>query len=98
RVGTLCWNTQEHLEAYYAVSSMGAVVHTLNLRLFPEQLAYVINHGGARVIVADASLVPQLLRIADQLKTVERFIVIGDAAGLSENFLRYEDLLAAQPP
>jgi fatty-acyl-CoA synthase len=97
RVGTLCWNTQEHLEAYYAVSSMGAVVHTLNLRLFPEQLAYVINHGGSRIIIADASLAPQLLRIADQLRTLERIIVIGDAASLPGELLRYEDLLAAQP-
>ena len=47
RVGTFCWNTQEHLEAYLAVPSMGAVLHTLNIRLFPEQLAYVINHAGA---------------------------------------------------
>ena len=98
RVGTLCWNTQEHLEAYYAVSSMGAVVHTLNLRLFPEQLAYVINHGGSRIIIADASLVPQLKSISSQLRTLERIIVIGDAAGLPEDLLHYEDLLAAQPP
>ena len=45
RVGTFCWNTQEHLEAYLAVPSMGAVLHTLNIRLFPEQLTYVINHA-----------------------------------------------------
>jgi len=96
RVGTLCWNTQEHIEAYYAVSSMGAVIHTLNLRLFPEQLAYVINHGGSRIIVADASLAPQLVRIADQLRTVEHIIVVGDAAGLPAQFHRYEYLLAAE--
>jgi len=98
RVGTLCWNTQEHLEAYYAISSMGAVVHTLNLRLFPEQLAYVINHGGSRVIVADASLAPQLTRIARQLRAVESIIIIGDASGLPADCLRYEELLAVQPP
>ncbi len=98
RVGTLCWNTQEHLETYYAVSSMGAVVHTLNLRLFPEQLAYVINHGGSRIVVADASLAPQLIRIASQLHTVERIIVIGDTADLPADFLHYEELLDAQPP
>ena len=60
RVGTLCWNTQEHLEAYYAISSMGAVVHTLNVRLFPDQLAYIINHGADRIILVDAPLVPLL--------------------------------------
>jgi fatty-acyl-CoA synthase len=97
RVGTLCWNTQEHLEAYYAVSSMGAVIHTLNLRLFPDQLAYVINHGGSRIIIADASLAPQLISIAAQLHTVEHVIVVGDPAGLPDHFLRYEDQLAAQP-
>ena len=97
RVGTLCWNTQEHIEAYYAVSSMGAVIHTLNLRLFPEQLAYVINHGGSSIIIADASLAPQLLCIADQLRAVERIIIVGDAAGLPDHFLRYEELLSAQP-
>lgn len=55
RVGTLCWNTQERLEAYYAVSSMGAVVHTLNLPRFTEQLAFAINHGGDRILIVDAS-------------------------------------------
>ena len=98
RVGTLCWNSQEHLEAYYAVSSMGAVVHTLNLRLFPDQLAFIINHGGDRVILVDAMAVPQLLRIASDLRAVERIVVIGDAPGLPPEFLRYEDLLAAEVP
>ena len=67
RVGTLCWNTQEHLEAYFAVSSMGAVVHTLNPRLFPDQLAYIINHGGDRIIIVEASLMPALERIEKDL-------------------------------
>jgi fatty-acyl-CoA synthase len=96
RVGTLCWNTQEHLEAYYAVSCMGAVIHTLNLRLFPEQLAFIINHGGDRIIVVDAPVVPLLMRIQKDLRTVEKVIVIGEAAGLPEEFLRYEDLLAGE--
>ena len=98
RVGTLCWNTQEHLEAYFAISSMGAVVHTLNVRLFPDQLAYIINHGGDRIILVDAMLVPLLLKIAGELKTVERYIVIGDAPELPAGSLRYEELLAAEPP
>ncbi|MHB1786968.1 MAG: AMP-binding protein, partial [Acidimicrobiales bacterium] len=51
RVGTFCWNHQEHVEAYLAIPSMGAVLHTLNIRLFPEQLAYVINHGGDRFVI-----------------------------------------------
>ena len=98
RVGTLCWNTQEHLEVYFAVPSMGAVAHTLNLRLFPDQLAYIINHAEDRIIIVDSSLVPLLKKIAKDLRTVERYIVIGDADGLPGEALRYEDLLAAERP
>jgi fatty-acyl-CoA synthase len=98
RVGTFCWNHQEHLEAYYAISSMGAVVHTLNIRLFPEQLTFVINHGEDRILLVDASLYPALARVLQDLRTVEHIIVIGDAPGLPDNVLRYEDLLAAEQP
>ncbi len=98
RVGTLCWNTQEHLEAYYAVSSMGAVVHTLNLRLFPEQLAFIINHAADRFLLVDACLLPVLAKVEKDLRTVERIIVIGEAAGLPDDFLRYEELLGAEKP
>ena len=99
RVGTLCWNNQEHQEAYLAVPGMGAVLHTLNLRLAPEQLAFIINHAEDRVIIVDGSLVPALARVADQLKTVQHFIVTGsdDATSLGE-VLRYEELLAAEQP
>src|SRR5215831_3605646 len=71
RVGTFCWNTPEHLEAYLAIPSMGAVLHTLNLRLFPEQLAYVVNHAEDRVIIVEESLAPALAKAASQFKTVE---------------------------
>jgi fatty-acyl-CoA synthase len=97
RVGTLSWNNQEHQEAYLAVPSMGAVLHTLNLRLAPEQLAFVINHAEDRAIIVDGSLVPVLARVKDQLKTVREVIVTGsdDASALGE-VLRYEELLAAE--
>jgi fatty-acyl-CoA synthase len=98
RVGTLCWNTQEHLEAYFAVSSMGAVVHTLNLRLFPDQLAYIINHGEDRIVIVESSLLPLVQKIQHNLRTVERFIVIGEPAPLARETLAYEDLLASEPP
>ena len=102
RVGTFSWNTQEHLEAYFAIPCMGAVLHTLNLRLFPEQLSYIINHAEDRVIIVDDSIVPLLARVARDLKTVERFIVVGsgDASGLdaSGEVLRYEEIIAAEPP
>ncbi|HEX9507544.1 MAG TPA: AMP-binding protein, partial [Myxococcales bacterium] len=99
RVGTFCWNTQEHLEAYFAVPLMGAILHTLNLRLFPEQLEYVINHAEDKIILVEDSVVPLLARIAPRLKTVRHYIVIGkgDASALG-NVLRYEDLIAAEKP
>jgi fatty-acyl-CoA synthase len=98
RVGTFCWNTQQHLEAYFAIPCMGAVVHTLNIRLFPDQLAYIINHAEDRFIIVDDSLVPLLARVAPELKTVEQFIVVGkgDASALGNNVLRYRELHKAE--
>jgi Acyl-CoA synthetases (AMP-forming)/AMP-acid ligases II len=99
RVGTFMWNSQEHLEAYFAVPSMGAVLHTLNIRLFPEQLTYVINHAEDRVVIVDDSLVPLLARVAGELETIEHFIVVGDGdATPLGDVLRYHDLLAAESP
>jgi fatty-acyl-CoA synthase len=97
RVGTFLWNNQTHQEAYLAIPSMGAVLHTLNLRLFPEQLAYVINHAEDQVIIVDASLVPLLARVRDQLTTVKHIVVAGDGdtEALGET-LSYEELLAAE--
>ena len=96
RVGTFCWNTQEHLEAYLAVPAMSAVLHTLNIRLFPEQLAYIINHAEDKVILVDDTLVPLLAGVLPELKKVEHFIVIGpgDGSALGKP-LRYEELLSA---
>ena len=97
RVGTFSWNTQEHLEAYFAIPCMGAVLHTLNLRLFPDQLTYIINHAEDRMIIVDDSLIPLLARVAPDLKTVERYIVIGDGdASVLGDVLRYEELLAGE--
>ncbi len=97
RVATFAWNTQEHLEAYLAVPGMGAVLHTLNVRLFPEQLAFVIRHAEDRVILADASLAPLLAKVRAQIPCVERIVVWGDedASSLGEP-PRYEALLAAE--
>ena len=103
RVATFMWNNQEHIEAYFAVPCMGAVLHTLNIRLFPEQLVYVVNHARDRVIVVDDTLVPLLARVAGQLKTVEHYVVTGtgageglDAAGASVH--GYDDLIGAAAP
>ncbi|MGA2836190.1 MAG: long-chain fatty acid--CoA ligase [Acidimicrobiales bacterium] len=99
RVGTFLWNNQTHLEAYLAVPSMGAVLHTLNLRLFPEQLSYVINHAEDQVIICNASIAPLLARVRDQIPTVRHIVVVGegDTGALGET-LDYEELLAAEEP
>ena len=99
RVGTFLWNNQTHLEAYLAIPCMGAVLHTLNIRLFPEQLSYVINHAEDKVIIIDASIAPLLARVRDQLTTVEHIIVkgTGDTSGLGENLLDYDTLIDAAP-
>jgi fatty-acyl-CoA synthase len=98
-VATLCWNAPAHLAAYFAVPGMGAVLHTLNLRLHDDQLAYVVNHARDKVVLVDADLAPQLARILPRLTTVEHVVVIGDAeldasrAAVHD----YSDLLAAAP-
>ncbi|MEK7424385.1 MAG: long-chain fatty acid--CoA ligase [Actinomycetota bacterium] len=99
RVGTFMWNNQTHLEAYLAIPCMGAVLHTLNIRLFPEQLSYVINHAEDKVIIVDASIAPLLARVRDQLTTVEHIIVkgTGDTSGLGEGLLDYDALIEAAP-
>ncbi|WP_446665807.1 long-chain fatty acid--CoA ligase [Flexivirga sp. B27] len=77
RVGTFMWNNAEHLAAYLAVPSMGAVLHALNIRLFPEQLAYVTNHGGSQVVIVDNSLAEPFGRLLPHLPKVEHVIVNG---------------------
>ncbi len=67
RVATFMWNNQAHVEAYYAVPGMGAVLHTLNIRLFPEQLVYIINHAEDRIIIVDASLAAVFAKVRDQI-------------------------------
>jgi fatty-acyl-CoA synthase len=76
-VATFCWNNTEHLEAYFGVPSMGAVLHTLNIRLPGAQVAQIVNHAEDRIIIVDDTLVPLLAKIADELPTVEAFIVNG---------------------
>ena len=100
RIGTLGWNSHRHLEAYYAVPCMGAVLHTLNLRLHPDQLAYVINHARDRVLLVDASLLPLLEKVRDRIPTVEHVVVMADTplgAALPPGAHDYEALLAAAP-
>ncbi|GAA0491526.1 long-chain fatty acid--CoA ligase [Streptomyces stramineus] len=102
RVGTLMWNNSDHMEAYLAVPSMGAVLHTLNLRLPPEQLAYIINHAADRVIIVNGSLLPLLAPLLPHLGTVEHVVVAGPGdrsllEGCRPTVHEYEELLAGRP-
>ena len=99
RVATFAWNTREHLEGYLAVPCMGAVLHTLNVRLFAEQLTYIVNHAEDKVILVEDSLIPVLEPLAPTFETVEHYVVIGDGpAGDLPNALRYEELLEEAGP
>ena len=95
-VATLAWNTHRHLETYYAVSGIGAVVHTVNPRLFDEQIVYIINHAEDSWLLVDLSFVPLLDRIRDQLQHVEHIIILTDQAHMpaGEGYWCYESLLA----
>jgi fatty-acyl-CoA synthase len=101
-VATFCWNNQEHLEAYFGVPGMGAVLHTLNIRLPAAQVAQIVSHAADRIVIVDDSLVPLLAKVAAELPTVEAFIVngTGDATALGDRVpvLRYHELLAAEEP
>jgi fatty-acyl-CoA synthase len=99
RVGTFCWNDQAHLEAYLGVPSMGAVLHTLNIRLFPEQLAFVVNHAEDQVVIVDGSIAPLFARVRADCPTVKHIVVVGegDTSGLGET-ISYEELVSAEEP
>ncbi|WP_170446272.1 long-chain-fatty-acid--CoA ligase [Ruegeria arenilitoris] len=77
RIGTLAWNNRRHLEIYYAASGAGFVCHTINPRLFPEQLVYIINHAQDRVLFFDATFIPLVAAIRDQLTEVKHFVLMG---------------------
>ncbi len=98
RVATLAWNTWRHLEAWYGILGLGAIYHTINPRLFPEQIVWIINHAQDRVMMTDLTFVPLLEKIADKLPSIERYIILTDAAHMPATKLRnavaYEDWLA----
>ncbi|MEV6101504.1 long-chain fatty acid--CoA ligase [Nocardia sp. NPDC051981] len=101
RVATFMWNNAAHMEAYLAVPAMGAVLHPLNIRLFPEQLVFIANHAEDRVVIADQSLLPLLLPLLPQLTTVEHLIVVGeiDASQVPDwiTVHLYDELLSSRP-
>ncbi|MEP6492535.1 MAG: long-chain fatty acid--CoA ligase [bacterium] len=94
RVATFCWNHHQHLEAYYGVPSMGAVAHMLNIRLQPDELAYIVNHAGDSVILVDRVLLPQFEKFRDRV-AVKHVIVVGGGPEVPDGMHDYEALLAA---
>src|SRR5579864_1565308 len=104
RVATLAWNNNRHLELYYAVPCMGAVLHTLNLRLFPQHLEFIINDAADKVLFVDQSLLPLLKPLQGKIPTIERIVLMAEGAppaggaanGVPEEMLDYETLLAAE--
>ncbi|MCX5199960.1 long-chain fatty acid--CoA ligase [Streptomyces sp. NBC_00237] len=102
RVATLMWNNGEHVEAYFAIPSMGAVLHTLNLRLPPQQLIWIVNHAADRVVIANGSLLPLLAPLLPHLPTIEHVVVAGAGDrslldGCAPQVHEYEELIAGRP-
>jgi 3-(methylthio)propionyl---CoA ligase len=95
RVATLAWNTWRHLEAWYGITGVGAIYHTVNPRLFPEQICWIVNHAEDRMMFVDLTFLPILEKHADGLKTIERYIVLTDSAHMPQtnlkNAVAYED-------
>jgi len=98
RVATLAWNTWRHLECWYGITGLGAIYHTVNPRLFPDQIAWIVNDAADRIMLVDLTFVPLLEKLQDKLTTVERFVVLTDAAHMPQTTLReavaYEDWIA----
>jgi len=98
RVATLAWNSDRHLELWYGISGIGAITHTVNPRLFPEQIAWIINHAEDRLLFLDLTFVPMIEQLQEKLPSIERYIVLSDAQHMQPCSLKsavsYEDWLA----
>ncbi|MCG2667235.1 fatty-acid--CoA ligase [Bradyrhizobium sp. GCM10023182] len=98
RVATIAWNTWRHLEVWYGIMGIGAICHTVNPRLFPEQIAWIINHAQDRIVMVDLTFVPVVEKLADKLPSVERYVILTDKAHMPEttlkNVVAYEDWIA----
>jgi fatty-acyl-CoA synthase len=88
RVATLAWNSWRHLDAWYGIMGLGAVYHTVNPRLFPDQIAWIVNHAEDRLLLTDLTFLPLLEKLAPALTSIERYVVLTDAAHLPETSLR----------
>lgn len=100
RIATFGWNTYRHLELYFALPCMGAVLHTLNIRLFAEQLVYIVNDAQDKIIFVDGDLVPQLEGLVEQMPSVKLYVIMGDApnaTGKLQPSIDYETFIGGQP-
>src|SRR5688500_8239345 len=99
RVATRAWNGYRHFETYYAVAGSGAVIHTINPRLFADQITYIVNHAEDKVVFFDLSFAPLVEKLAPQLKSVRHFVAMTDRARMPKeripNLVCYEELLEA---
>ena len=98
RVATLAWNTWRHLEAWYGTMGIGAIYHTVNPRLFPDQISWIVNHAEDRVLMVDLTFLPLIEKLADRIKPIERYVVLTDAAHMPTTSLKnatpYEEWIA----
>jgi len=98
RVATIAWNTARHLECWYGIMGIGAICHTINPRLFPEQIAWIANHAQDRIMITDLTFVPILEKIAGHMPSIERYVVLTDRAHMPQTSLKnavaYEDWIA----
>ena len=88
RVATLAWNTWRHFEAWYGIMGIGAIYHTVNPRLFPEQIAWIVNHAQDRMMLLDLTFVPLMEKLARELPAIERYVVLTDRSHMPETSLR----------
>ncbi|MCG8670704.1 MAG: AMP-binding protein, partial [Pseudomonadales bacterium] len=98
RIATLAWNTYRHYEVYFAVSGIGCVTHTINPRLFPEQITYIVNHAEDRLLFVDLTFVPLLEKVAAEISCVEKIVIMADSDKMPQtslsNAICYEDFIA----
>ena len=98
RIATLAWNTHRHLELWYGITGLGGIYHTVNPRLFDDQIVYIINHAEDRLLFLDLTFVPLVERIASRLTSIERFVILTDAAHMPNTALKnataYEEYIA----
>ena len=101
-VGTFAWNTHRHLELYFALPSMGSIIHTLNIYLFKEQLVYILNHAEDKILFVDEDLIPAIEALKDEIPKVKAYVILTDKSSLPETTLtpvyHYEELLAKGAP